>query len=327
MSERAESGDRRPILGANGDWLPNGRMESPFPASDRTATSGRRAAAAKDAGAKAPGKNFAWNDRQKPRENTMRPRHGQVGYGTRHCPHPIQHSERSWESMLVDFPVRSFARGKDLLAQGQEPSSVFLLRDGLVKLVQISDDGRGTIVGIRRSGSLLGLTATLLGEFEPLTVTTLSRCSLIEVPAAGFVSLMQDRQDVSWRVHMDHSRELNRELEQLAEMASRSARERLTRFLRTLTDEIGGARAPLEREGFEVPLRDWEIAQLLGITPQYMCRLLQEFHADGQARRSGTRWRYYPRESCESARSSFRRDDVGASSGQTGRARERDRGS
>jgi len=42
----------------------------------------------------------------------------------------------------------------------------------------------------------------------------------------------------------------------------------------------------------ELPLREWELAQLLAITPQYLCTLMQELLEQGRMERRGRRWSF-----------------------------------
>src|SRR5438067_1184303 len=69
-------------------------------------------------------------------------------------------------------------------------------------------------------------------------------------------------------------------------------------LLRSFLGMIGN-NARHESGPLELPLRDWQVAQLLGVTRQYLSRLMQELEAGGTLRRSGKRWVLLPADRCE----------------------------
>src|SRR6266566_2305133 len=65
-------------------------------------------------------------------------------------------------AVTVEYAPRTL-----LFPQGILADSVFFLISGLVKLTHIVSNGRELIVGLRRSGWLLGATAAILNQPQP----------------------------------------------------------------------------------------------------------------------------------------------------------------
>ncbi len=207
------------------------------------------------------------------------------------CPPPFHScdgAEPSWLRLPRGFARRQVAAGSEILRQGYPGGEVVLLCEGVVKLVHSAADGRTTIVGLRLRGSFLGVGGCLLGTAETMSAIALGPCTIGTIESRSFATMVRQGGELSWRVHLEHCREIRRELVQCAGLAYLSARERLECFLEGLAQEIAPGR-PLD---VELPLRDWELAQLLAITPQYLSRLMDELARNGRVRKVRNRWRY-----------------------------------
>src|ERR1051325_6930555 len=81
---------------------------------------------------------------------TTRSRAPQI-HGTQFC----------WDAVPPGFRRRRIGPGTEFLRQGYPAVEVFVLRDGVVKLVDSAADGRGTIVGLRMRESIHGVGPAL----------------------------------------------------------------------------------------------------------------------------------------------------------------------
>lgn len=196
-------------------------------------------------------------------------------------------SYRPGLATLAAYPAVGFSKGTCILQQGLHPDRAYLIRSGIVKLSKLRS-GRTLIAGLRSSGSMIGVEASLLRAPHSVTVVALTECSAIPLEAAELRRLLLEDPDVSWLVHLAQSEEVERHMGHAARLACLSARERLEDFFKLLRNEIiGDPEAPVE-----LPLREWELAQLLGITPQYLSRLIHALEAGGSLERRGGRWHH-----------------------------------
>ena len=179
--------------------------------------------------------------------------------------------EIAWENLrIITIPAKSA-----IFWQGEVADAVFSVRRGLIKLVRGHSSGAESIVGLRANGWILGASAAVLGETHTMSAVALAPTRVARIPAAVFCRRLREDPEFSLRVHEMNSREIHTELVEKADIKSASARERLKRFLQSLTpvhSGVDGPPGPPKR----LPLCQWEIAQLVGVTPQYLCRLMAD---------------------------------------------------
>lgn len=180
--------------------------------------------------------------------------------------------------------TQKYAPGVHLFEQGDPPEDAHFVASGIVKMTILGLDGREVIVGLRGAGWLLGTTSVILNEAYRTSAVTLTNADLQRIPAGDLRELLKTDSEFSSRVHEIHACEVRANLERLAALATQSARERLTTLLTQVI--LGTSAEPLGPECLlDIPLKQWEIAQLLAISPEHINRLLRDLEHDGLLRR------------------------------------------
>jgi CRP-like cAMP-binding protein len=183
-------------------------------------------------------------------------------------------------------PARLHSAGSQLFFQEDPAHSVFLVERGLIKLTRAHADGRGDrIVGLRGRGWVLGAAAAIANEQHVATGTAVVSSEVRRVAAAEFLLLLQTNQLLASHILQMHAREVSVGLTRLGDEAI-PAISRLRRLLLDLASSSGSREHPNECR-VKIPLRQWEIAQLLGVAPPYLCQLLSELQTEGALRREG----------------------------------------
>ena len=179
-----------------------------------------------------------------------------------------------------------YPTGVNLFHQGEVPVEIFLVETGLAKLVCAEESGRALIVDIRFAGSLLGLSAVIRNESHSMTAITASPCRLMRISAAQFRDLLVRDSQLGSSVHDLLSSEVINQAARITEIACLTARQRLENFIWQITKQT----KPNEPQSskLQLPLKQWEVAQFLAITPAYLCKLLAELESEEIiVRRSG----------------------------------------
>jgi CRP/FNR family transcriptional regulator len=196
---------------------------------------------------------------------------------------PIDVSRRSADQLIplitgAGLTSSSYPPGVELFHQGDTAKELFFLETGIAKLVYTEESGRELIADIRLSGSVLGLSAVIRNQSHHLTATTASRCRLIRLPAERFMELV--RSDPALGITVQHilSDEVINQAARIAEIACLNARQRLENFIWRITQQTDAP--PQNQSRLQLPLKQWEVAQFLAITPGYLCRLLSELEAE-----------------------------------------------
>ena len=187
----------------------------------------------------------------------------------------------SWLPLLP--AAQFYPVGTVLVRQGCEPGDIFFIEDGLAKLVRIDGNGREQILGLRGPGWILGAAFVLVGRSHPASVVAVTACTLRRLSREAFLEMMAEQPSLSWHVHRMHSREVLSQFHHMADLGVKTARQRLERVLRRLV-----AVTNPNGDGKEVrllsPLKRWELASLIAVTPEHLSRLLKQLRDDGVIR-------------------------------------------
>jgi CRP/FNR family transcriptional regulator, cyclic AMP receptor protein len=194
---------------------------------------------------------------------------------------PLSSAHGRWSAPSV--PSREFPPSATLFLQGAIPREVFYVERGMVKLIHMSMNGQELAVGLPSQGSLLGAASVIVEEPYPFTAITVTSCALSRIPADRFLHLAKTDEQLCWYLHEIHSREVHQQAGQLAALRYLSARQRFERLLlRFLSSMPAHQRQPSMK--VRLPLKHWEIAQLIGVRPEHLSRVLQQIKQEGVLR-------------------------------------------
>jgi CRP-like cAMP-binding protein len=163
----------------------------------------------------------------------------------------------------------TIAGGEVVLEQNREPTSIYLLRQGLVKLVYLTPEGRESLLSLRATGWYAGAVSALMHSPSIYSVKTVTPCVFSIIPAEEFSArLMQ-----SARMMRHFMSTLCNELiahSAEAQIKAGSAEQRLAQFM----SERRIQHPQLKTLDTLPLLKQLELAQLLAITPEHLSRLL-----------------------------------------------------
>jgi CRP/FNR family transcriptional regulator len=176
-------------------------------------------------------------------------------------------------------PLQSYPAGVGLYSQGSPAQDVYFIEQGLIKLVTLSREGEELIMDLRSAGWTLGAASAILRKPYPMSALTVSLCYLRRVPGEIFYRLLESDSRFSMYIQQIHSLELHDKAAQLFGLGYLTAEQRLDQLLLQLISVL-----KLEKSQGEVrlqlPLKHWEIAQLIAVTPAYVSRLLSQLEQE-----------------------------------------------
>jgi CRP-like cAMP-binding protein len=181
-------------------------------------------------------------------------------------------------------PAQLYPRGVELFGQGRVLDEVLYVDGGLVKLVRVDRDGTEMILELAMPGAWLGSASVIIGVPSPVTAVTCGPTLLQRIPAQVFRHLLEHDPDLSRCIHRAHAGGLCKQIAWLAQVGSVSSRERLEGVIRQLIVALG-LQATARGIRLQLPLRHWEIARLIAVTPEHLSRLLKQMQGDGVIRR------------------------------------------
>lgn len=176
---------------------------------------------------------------------------------------------------LIHLPIDELliGAGSPLYHLGDDPSAVFTVRSGLVKLVQYSPNGGQRIVRLLRRGDTAGLEA-VLGEPYQHTAIAIHPVLTCRIPRA----VIQRLSNETPRLHQQLLRRWHKAVERadafLVELGTGTARARVARLFLTLVND-DEASTECDLFGRE------DVGAMLGITTETASRMVAEFKRQG----------------------------------------------
>ncbi len=181
-------------------------------------------------------------------------------------------------------PAQVYPHGFELCRQGAAVQEVFYVASGIVKLARSDRSGEEIIIDLAFTGAWVGSASGIIDVPSPVTAITCTTTSLERMPVRVFRDRLEHDPELSRRIHEVHARDLCRQTGRMAELSSRTSRERLERVMRQLILALGLAASPRGIR-LQSPLRHWEIARLIAVTPEHLSRMLKQMEVEGVIRR------------------------------------------
>lgn len=143
-----------------------------------------------------------------------------------------------WTDLLNRGQRRRYLRGTWLFHQGESPSFVIALADGIVKIVQTSRDGTETPLALRGKGEVLGEIGALLDKPRSASVKAVSDCVGFVLPAHAFRAFV-DRHALSSTVYRLTVQRMHENEQLRTAMTRLSPQARVARVIKYLAAEVG----------------------------------------------------------------------------------------
>lgn len=179
---------------------------------------------------------------------------------------------------LMTRPGRRLIKDDLVYGLGEAAQSVFFLRQGLVKLTSLTEDGRELILRMHQAGEVFGELCHCTGERREQAVA-MEDCEIVELHFDEFVAHLQSNRPAFLLFLSNVSQQLSEAYEQIQTLSFSSTMERLARTLTRLAEEFG------EPEGEWIRLthyfRQDDLAQMIGARREVVSTLLNQLREQG----------------------------------------------
>ena len=178
-------------------------------------------------------------------------------------------SERNTQTKTHASTFLSIKPAGRLIDQWKKSDYVYLVRDGLVKLLYTSDNGSQVTLGLRSAGWYGGAASAILDLPNLYSAIAVSDCMVTQIPADHFFEWTTRNVKKLHQVMKSLCLDSIMQAKIHAEISSNTAAERLEHFMqeRTTTDPQWTTIDPFPL------LKQGELAQLLSVSPEHLCRL------------------------------------------------------
>ncbi|SMP43487.1 cAMP-binding domain of CRP or a regulatory subunit of cAMP-dependent protein kinases [Neorhodopirellula lusitana] len=174
---------------------------------------------------------------------------------------------------------RSFAAHSPVYLPSQSADSVFLLASGLVKVCNLTNDGKQSILAFVEPGEMFGELAIFESEQRDEYVEAVEKSTVVMIPASELQELMAANHDVSIALTRMIGLRRHRVERRLKNLLFLSNRDRLVHLLLDLAEQFGIR----DTDGIRlrIKLAHQEIANLMGSTRETVTILLGQLKSEG----------------------------------------------
>ena len=186
-------------------------------------------------------------------------------------------SESDMKCLITDTVKQvRFSKGDLLFAQGQRSDALFSLSSGIVKIAYHSQDGREQIVGLSTPGKLLVGVQSINDDFYEYSAIAETETLACKIRHRALLRTAQKKGEVAMRLvdsvnaQLAHSRSLMKVL------GHKCAASKIASFIQLIipSSEHGNKR-------FTLPFSRSEIANLLGLSEETVCRQMAKMKRRG----------------------------------------------
>ncbi len=186
---------------------------------------------------------------------------------------------------LLDAGTRtSVAAGAFLVQDGDDSTTVFVVLDGLLKVVKSSLDGEVSFLGLRRAGSIVGELAVLAGSTRASSMQAVEPTEVVRIDAPTFDRLLDAHADLRRALLGELAGRLREATMQLHDLMNADARTRLASRLVQLADETAHGDADGDAGDdatIALPISQEELADWAGLSRAGAVKALRSLRDDG----------------------------------------------
>lgn len=183
--------------------------------------------------------------------------------------------------------LQTYLPETELFSQGEMIRDVYLIEAGWVRLTQTDHEGREAVVTFRSQGKLLGVAALISQKPLRVSAITLNECRMYRLSAARFLKQVNNDLELSRALNHTLGQQYYDLADDLARLATHSARARLADLLLQFVPEATPTSTGELR--LSLPFKQATMASWLAIAPETLSRELKKLEQDGVIRR-GNGW-------------------------------------
>jgi CRP-like cAMP-binding protein len=167
-----------------------------------------------------------------------------------------------------------YPRGSVILFEHDPGDSLFIVRQGAVKVVLIGEDGREVILGVLGVSEHFGELSLIDDQPRSAHVIAMEDSHLLVLRREDFRRRVESSPAVAWSLITELSRRLRRADEKIGGLVLLDVPGRIARLLLDLA-------GPVEAPVIEKPLTHQTIAQMIGASRETVSRAMKEFQDAG----------------------------------------------
>jgi CRP-like cAMP-binding protein len=175
--------------------------------------------------------------------------------------------------------VREIGARRDLIREGDRPTSVFIVQEGWACRYKQLPDGRRQIVALFLPGDICDLNVYVLREMDH-SIGAITGVKVVEIGRDEFEQLMQENPRIMQALFWDELVTVSVQREWTLNVGQRTAYERISHLFVELFLRLRAV-GLTQGNSCEFPLTQVDLADATGLTAVHVNRTLQELRKEG----------------------------------------------
>jgi CRP/FNR family transcriptional regulator, cyclic AMP receptor protein len=169
---------------------------------------------------------------------------------------------------------KQYPKGSVIVFEDDPGDALFIVREGRVKVVLVSEDGREVILGVLGVGEHFGELSLIDEGPRSAHVIAMEDATLLVLRRDDFKRRVEVTPQLAWALLVELSRRLRRADGQIGGLVLLDVPGRIARLILDAAGEHGG-------DTIEKPLTHQTIAQMIGASRETVSRAMSEFQEAG----------------------------------------------
>lgn len=169
---------------------------------------------------------------------------------------------------------KTYPRGSVILFEHDPGDSLFIVREGRVKVVLVGDDGREVILGVLGVGDHFGELSLIDDQPRSAHVIAMEDATLLVLRREDFRRRVEEMPTVAWALMQELSHRLRRADDKIGGLVLLDVPGRIARLLMDTADTLGA-------DTLDRPLTHQTIANMIGASRETVSRAMKEFQDAG----------------------------------------------
>ncbi len=168
-------------------------------------------------------------------------------------------------------------KGEIIFNEGDALNGVYCIRDGVCKLIKLSENGKDQVVKFAVKGGMIGQRSLISGQASNLTAIAINDMQVCFIPKQEILNDLQKNPDFSMDVLKRMAEDLKESDDSIVDMAQKNVKQRLAETLLCVkkkfkTNEDGFLSLTLTREDY---------ANIVGTATESTIRILSQLKKEG----------------------------------------------
>jgi CRP-like cAMP-binding protein len=167
---------------------------------------------------------------------------------------------------------RSFQKGEYIFNEGDRSESLFVVKEGLIKLTKTSSEGKEQIVRLLFPGDFFGLFSLLKDEKHYMNAEPAQETVICLIEKKDFLITMERNSELAYRFLLAMNDRLHEADESVGNISLLEVEQRLARALVLFHNKL-----KTKNGVFTLPFTKKDLASYIGTTPESVSRKLLTF--------------------------------------------------